>query len=212
MVAEVGPGRLALREAHRFGNAPVTVAGTMHTDVLRLYEEVLEGLGAAAGAAEIASVGIDSWGVDYGLLDADGALLGNPVHYRDGRTTGAAGRLAALIDPGELYAITGVPTIPINTLCQLIAASGTAQLDAARTLLLLPDLLTYWLTGATAAEVTMPRRRNCWTSEPDAGRQASPTGSDSGPRSSLSCASLAISPVRFDRMFAPAPILPPGRR
>jgi rhamnulokinase len=154
MVAEVGPGRLALREVHRFGNAPVTVAGTMHTDVLRLYEEVLEGLRAAAGAAEIASVGIDSWGVDYGLLDADGALLGNPVHYRDGRTTGTAGRLAALIDPGELYAITGVPTIPINTLCQLIAASGTAQLDAARTLLLLPDLLTYWLTGAIAAEVT----------------------------------------------------------
>ena len=154
MVAEVAPDRLALREVHRFGNAPVTVAGIMHTDVLRLYEEVLEGLRTAAASAEIASVGIDSWGVDYGLLDADGALLGNPVHYRDVRTAGAAERLAAMIDPAELYGITGVPTIPINTLCQLVAAAGTAQLDAARTLLLLPDLLTYWLTGAVAAEVT----------------------------------------------------------
>jgi rhamnulokinase len=154
MVAEVGPGRLALREVHRFGNAPVTVAGTMHTDVLRLYNEVLEGLRMAAAAADIASVGIDSWGVDYGLLDADGALLGNPVHYRDVRTAGAADRLNALIDPADLYGITGVPTSPINTLCQLVAAKGTAQLEAARTLLLLPDLLTYWLTGAIAAEVT----------------------------------------------------------
>jgi len=154
MVAEVAPDRLALREVHRFGNAPVTVAGTMHTDVLRLYEEVLEGLRTAAATAEIASVGIDSWGVDYGLLDADGALLGNPVHYRDVRTAGAAERLAAMIDPAELYGITGIPTIPINTLCQLVAAAGTAQLEAARTLLLLPDLLTYWLTGAVAAEMT----------------------------------------------------------
>ncbi|MGN6793643.1 MAG: rhamnulokinase [Streptosporangiaceae bacterium] len=154
MVAEVGPGRLALREIHRFGNLPVTVAGTMHTDVLRLYHEVLEGLRLAASAGEITSVGIDSWGVDYGLLDADSALLGNPVHYRDARTAGAAERLGALIDPRELYAITGVPTSPINTLCQLVAAAGSAQLEAARTLLLLPDLLTFWLTGAIAAEIT----------------------------------------------------------
>ncbi len=154
MVAEVGTDRLALHEVHRFANAPVTAAGTMHTDVLRLHEQVLEGLAKAAAAATIASVGIDGWGVDYGLLDADGALLGNPVHYRDSRTAGAAERLAALIDPGELYAITGVPPSPINTLCQLLAAAGTAQLDAAQTLLLLPDLLTYWLTGAIAAEVT----------------------------------------------------------
>ena len=154
MVAEVGPGRLELREVHRFANAPVTAAGTLHTDVLRLHDEVLEGLRLARAAGEIASVGIDSWGVDYGLLDADGALLGNPVHYRDARTAGAAERLAALIDPGELYAITGVPTIPINTLCQLVSAARTAQLEAARTLLLVPDLLIYWLTGTIGAEVT----------------------------------------------------------
>ncbi|MDR2985874.1 MAG: rhamnulokinase, partial [Nocardiopsaceae bacterium] len=116
--------------------------------------EVLEGLRKAAGAADIASVGVDSWGVDYGLLDADGALLGNPVHYRDARTAGASDRDAALVEPAELSAITGVPTSPINTLCQLVAAAGTAQLEAARTLLLLPDLLTYWLTGSMAAEVT----------------------------------------------------------
>lgn len=154
MVAEIGAGALALREVHRFASAPVTVAGTMYTDVLRLYAEVLEGLRKAAATAEIASVGVDSWGVDYGLLDADGALLGNPVHYRDNRTAGARQLLGALIGPAELYAITGVPVIPINTLCQLVAAAGTEQLEAARTLLLLPDLLTYWLTGTVAAEVT----------------------------------------------------------
>jgi rhamnulokinase len=154
MVAEAGPGTLELREVHRFANAPVTVAGTMHTDVLRLYAEVLEGLRKAAAVGEIASVGIDTWGVDFGLLDADGALLGNPVHYRDARTAGAAERIAALIDPAELYAITGVPVIPIDTLCQLVGAAGTQQLETARTLLLLPDLLTYWLTGAIGAEVT----------------------------------------------------------
>ena len=89
---------------------------------------MLEGLRKAAAAAEIDSFGIDSWGVDYGLLDADGALLGNPVHYRDARTAGVAERLAALIDPAELYAITGVPTIPINTLCQLVAATARLSL------------------------------------------------------------------------------------
>jgi rhamnulokinase len=155
MVAEVGRGTLALREVHRFANAPVTVAGTMHTDVLRLYAEVLEGLRKAAATAQISSVGVDTWGVDFGLLDSQGALLGNPVHYRDARTAGASERIAALIDPAELYRITGVPVIPINTLCQLLAAAGTPQLETARTLLLLPDLLTYWLTGAVAAELTI---------------------------------------------------------
>jgi rhamnulokinase len=154
MVGKVDRDRLELHEAHRFANQPVSLRGTLHTDALRLYAQVLDGLRMAGSAAEIASVGIDSWGVDYGLLDATGALLGNPVHYRDARTAGVAGRIASLIDPAELYAITGVPLIGINTLCQLVATAGTPQLAAARTLLLIPDLIAYWLTGAIGAEIT----------------------------------------------------------
>jgi rhamnulokinase len=148
-------GRLELHEVHRFPNVPVAVLGTLHWDILRLYEGVLAGLRTAAREFELASVGIDSWGVDYGLLDSGGALLGNPVHYRDARTSDAVvDRVLAEIPAEELYAVTGIQQLPLNTLYQLAAAVGTAQLQAARTLLLIPDLLAYWLTGQAGAEVT----------------------------------------------------------
>jgi sugar (pentulose or hexulose) kinase len=154
MVGQVGPGRLDLHEAHRFPNIPVTILGTLHWDILRLYQGVLDGLRAAARTFDLASVGIDSWGVDYGLLDSSGALLGNPVHYRDARTDGAVAEVLAKIPAADLYAATGVQQLPINTICQLAAAARTPQLAAARTLLLIPDLLGYWLTGEVGAEVT----------------------------------------------------------
>ena len=154
IAGRVRDGRLELREAHRFPNTPVSAGGTLHWDILSLYRGVLDGLGAAAETGELASAGIDSWGVDYGLLDASGALLGNPVHYRDRRTNGAVERLLARIPAGELYAATGIQQLAINTICQLTAAAGTPQLDAAATLLLIPDLLGYWLTGSAGAEVT----------------------------------------------------------
>jgi len=154
MLASVGQAELTTTQAHRFPNAPVPVLGGLHTDILRLHAEVLAGLRAAGQAADLASVGIDSWGVDYGLLDADGVLLGNPVHYRDGRTAGLLPELLATVPADELYAITGIQQLPINTLCQLLAASGTAQLSSARTMLLLPDLVGYLLTGTAGAELT----------------------------------------------------------
>ena len=154
MVGRAGPGLLELREAHRFGNGPVSVLGTLHWDILRLYADVLDGIRAAAAGTELASVGIDSWGVDYGLIDASGALLGNPVHYRDPRTAGAVARLQTRISAEELYAVTGIQQLPLNTIYQLAAAAGTPQLAAAATLLLIPDLLVYWLTGKAGAEVT----------------------------------------------------------
>jgi sugar (pentulose or hexulose) kinase len=154
LVGRVGSGALETREAHRFPNLPVSAGGTLHWDILRLYREVLDGLRAAAQGGGLASAGIDSWGVDYGLLDSGGALLGNPVHYRDGRTDGALDRVLARIPAGELYAVTGIQQLPINTICQLAAAAGTPQLRAAATLLLIPDLLGYWLTGSIGAELT----------------------------------------------------------
>jgi rhamnulokinase len=154
MAGRAGPGVLELHEAHRFPNIPVSAGGTLHWDILRLYREVLDGLSAAARGGELASAGIDSWGVDYGLLDSGGVLLGNPVHYRDGRTDGALDRVLARIPAAELYAVTGIQQMPINTICQLAAAAGTPQLEAAATLLMIPDLLGYWLTGSVGAEIT----------------------------------------------------------
>jgi rhamnulokinase len=155
MAARVGPERLDLHEVHRFPNRPVRTAGTLHWDVLGLYAGILDGLRAAGrDLGRLDGVGIDSWAVDYGLLDADGALLGNPVHYRDARHETAVPAVHAAVPPERLYRTTGLQHLPFNTIFQLASARDTAQLAAARTLLLVPDLLAYWLTGAVGAEVT----------------------------------------------------------
>ncbi|MEW2294966.1 rhamnulokinase family protein [Streptomyces sp. NPDC006743] len=151
MVGRVGPDILELTEAHRFPNRPVRLPEGLHWDVLGLYAGVLDGL-RAAGAVD--SVGIDGWAVDHGLLDAEGALLANPVHYRDARTEGVAEKVWATLPAAELYAATGIQYAPFNTLYQLMAARSTARFAAARRLLLVPDLLTYWLTGEEGTELT----------------------------------------------------------
>jgi rhamnulokinase len=151
MVGRVGPGTLELTEAHRFPNRPVRLPEGLRWDMLGLYAGVLDGLRAAG---QVASVGVDSWAVDYGLLDADGALLGNPVHYRDTRTESVAEKVWATVPAAELYAATGLQYAPFNTLYQLTAARATAQLAQAHRALLIPDLLTYWLTGEQGTELT----------------------------------------------------------
>lgn len=159
VLGRVGRGRLDVGEVHRFDNRPVRVGGTLYWDVLALYREVLDGLRAAGVEAasrgdRLDGVGIDSWAVDYGLLDEAGALLGNPVHHRDSRTDGVMDQVLARVPADEIYRATGVQFLPINTLYQLVASAGTPQSEAARRLLLMPDLLAYWLTGEQGAEVT----------------------------------------------------------
>ncbi|MEU7336419.1 rhamnulokinase family protein [Streptomyces sp. NPDC007074] len=151
MVGRVGPETLGLTEAHRFPNRPVRLPEGLRWDILSLYAGVLDGLRAAG---PVDSVGIDSWAVDYGLLDADGALLGNPVHYRDARTEGVAEQVWDTVPAAELYAATGLQYAPFNTLYQLMAARSTAQFAHAERLLLIPDLLVYWLTGEAGTELT----------------------------------------------------------
>ena len=148
MAGRVGPGVLELAEVRRFPNRPVRVNGTLHWDILGLYGNVLDGLRALP--APPASVGIDSWAVDYGLLDADGGLLGNPVHYRDARTAGVMERVRAELGDDLLYQVSGLQFLPFNTVYQLLAD----DLSRASTLLLIPDLLAYWLTGEIGAERT----------------------------------------------------------
>ncbi|MFD8658792.1 rhamnulokinase family protein [Streptomyces globisporus] len=151
MAGRVGPDTLRLTEAHRFPNRPVHLPEGLRWDILGLYGGVLDGLRAAG---PVDSVGIDSWAVDYGLLAADGSLLGNPVHYRDRRTEGVPERVWATVPPDDLYRVTGIQYAPFNTLYQLVAAQGTPQLAAARRLLLIPDLIAYWLTGEQGTELT----------------------------------------------------------
>lgn len=155
MVGHVSRDRLDLVEVNRFPNEPITSDGTLQWDIRRLYAGALDGLrGAGRGGARLDGVGIDAWAVDYGLLDADGRLLGNPVHYRDGRTDGVMAKVLGDIPPEELYAVTGLQLLPFNTIYQLVAEQGSVRASAARTMLLIPDLLAYWLTGGKGAELT----------------------------------------------------------
>lgn len=150
--ASIDRDSLELTELHRAPNKPVLVRGTLHWDVLTFLDTVLSGL--AAAGPDVASVGIDSWAVDYGLLDEMGALLGNPVHYRDARTDSMVEPVLDSVGAEKLYATTGIQVMQVNTIFQLAAARGTPQLAAARHLLLLPDLIAYWLTGEIGAEAT----------------------------------------------------------
>ncbi|TCN39889.1 rhamnulokinase [Kribbella orskensis] len=148
MLGRVGPDELELTEVHRFWNGPVRLGETLHWDVLHLYREMLVGL---RNGGSVEGVGIDSWAVDYGLLDGSGTLLGNPVHYRDARTNGVMERVLQTVPADELYAVTGLQQLPFNTIYQLVAEGN---LDRAETLLMIPDLLAYWLTGKLGGEAT----------------------------------------------------------
>lgn len=150
MVAEVADGRVTLTEAHRFANRPVRLHDTLHWDVLALYQGVLDGL---RRAGPVASIGIDSWAVDYGLLDRAGRLMRNPVHYRDSRTDGIMEQVVHELGAELLYGVSGLQFLPFNTIYQLVAEYQDADPGAA-TLLMIPDLLGYWLTGSVGAEVT----------------------------------------------------------
>lgn len=149
--------RVSLHEVHRFQNYPVRIPTGFHWDVLRLYHEIKIGLAAASAKAggKIESLGIDTWAVDFGLLDRAGALIGSPYHYRDLRTQGMLERAFSRVPRAEIYRATGIQAMPINTLCQLLAMEDQPALQAADTMLLISDLFRYWLSGERTVEVTM---------------------------------------------------------
>ena len=151
-------GRVQLEELHRFPNVPVRTPDGLHWDALRLYHEALVGLRAAGQryGQNLAGIGVDAWAVDYGLLDAAGRLLGNPYHYRDARTDGVCEAASRVVSAAEQYARTGIAQLPFNTLYQLVARrrDGDRALELAHSLLMIPDLLHYWLSGERAAEDT----------------------------------------------------------
>lgn len=149
-------GRFELTETARFANTPIERDGHLHWDFARLADEVTRGFQAAydASGGRLESLGIDTWGVDYGRLDPDGTLFEPPFNYRDARTDGAIDRLFAELPADELYARAGLQVQPFNTVFQLVAAAGDAGWEATERILLMPDLLAHHLTGASVAEVT----------------------------------------------------------
>jgi rhamnulokinase len=158
MLGYVGDNDLRLRQVARFPNGPVRLheggQPSLHWNIVELYRSVLAGLTtAAAEEPAIASIGVDSWAVDYALL-RKGHLLQLPYHYRDARNSAAVDTVHAAVGPAELYAANGLQFLPFNTLYQLTADRTAGSLDTADQLLLIPDLFTYWLTGCAVAERT----------------------------------------------------------
>ncbi len=147
----LGDGRVELRELRRFENRPVQLPDGLRWNLLHLFTEAVAGL---RRAGSLAGVGVDTWGVDYALLDDRGRVLGLPFHYRDGRTAGMVERAFARVAADELYAATGIQTMPINTVFQLLADEGSAALAAAERIALVPDLLALGLSGELANERT----------------------------------------------------------
>jgi len=154
ILGHVSANELSIRPVARFPNTPVRTIDGLHWNILELYRSVIAGLGAAAREEPaIASVGIDSWAVDYALLRG-GRMLGVPYHYRDERNHAAVSAVHDRVSPAELYAANGLQHLPFNSVYQLEADRAAGMLDVADSLLLVPDLLAYWMTGRQVAERT----------------------------------------------------------
>jgi rhamnulokinase len=148
--------KLQLEVVHRFPNGPVRTLDTMHWDVLRLYDEMVQGMRKAAEYGPLASVGVDTWGVDFALLGRDGTLLGNPRHYRDPHTEGIMDEAFVRMPRRDIFQHTGIQFMRFNTLFQLLALQRDRSplLDMAEALLFMADLFHFWFTGVKANEFT----------------------------------------------------------
>ncbi len=171
--------RLRLTEIHRFPNGPVHLPDGLHWDVLRLWSEIRHGLALALREHKaLAGVGLDTWGVDFGLLDRDGVLIGNPYHYRDSRTDGMIEEACRRVPRAEIFAQTGIQFMQLNSLYQLLAmvVQRSPALDIAATFLTMPDLFNYWLTGRKVCEFTIATTTQCYDPRPSPPSQGGARG------------------------------------
>ena len=157
MLADFDGSRIELTEVHRFDNNPVMVCGTFYWDVLGLFHEIKQGITKAKALGDFSTIGIDTWGVDFGLLDKKGNLLQNPIHYRDTRTAGMIEKAAKVVGKAELYKASGIQLLELNTIYQLMALveQDPELLERADCALLMPDLFCYFLTGKKTSEYSM---------------------------------------------------------
>ena len=149
--------KITLKEVHRFTHDPVDLGGTLYWDVLRLFYEIKQGIVKAKIAGGFDSIGIDTWGVDFGLIDKNGRLLENPVHYRDKRTSGLVEESFKSVPRQKMYDITGIQFMELNTLFQLISLKKQRpeMLERADKMLFMPDLFAYFLTGKMCSEYSI---------------------------------------------------------
>ena len=179
MVASLRGDKLTLHEAYRFANGPVRINDGIHWDVLRLWSEIKTGIiSAAKSGAKIDSIGLDTWAVDFALLDKNGGLLSNPFHYRDTRTDGMLDEAFRRMARAEIFANTGIQFMQINTLYQLLAMvlQRSPLFDVTKVFVTIPDLFNYWLSGeitneftnATTTQLLDPRTRSWATPVLDA--------------------------------------------
>ncbi|MDD4700538.1 MAG: rhamnulokinase [Oscillospiraceae bacterium] len=156
VIAEMVNGKLEMTEIHRFPNEPVNIKGRLYWDILRLFHEIKQGIVLANQKGGFDSIGIDTWGVDFGLIDEFGELLENPVHYRDSRTKGIPAEVFEIISQNELYSKTGNQFMNFNTVYQLYYLSKYRPdtLNRVKTFLMIPDLFSFFLTGEKRLEYT----------------------------------------------------------
>jgi rhamnulokinase len=165
MVGTLADDHLSLTETHRFGNGPVRLPDGLHWDVLRLWSEIKTGIGISSAKVNksLESIGLDTWGVDFTLLDSQGALLSNPFHYRDERTDGMLQEAFKRMSRADIFSNTGIQFMQINTLIQLLAMSvqKSPLFDVAKTFVTIPDLFNYWLSGEITNEFTNATTTQC---------------------------------------------------
>jgi len=166
MLGKFDGTKLALFELHRFPNLSVRLPDGLHWDILYLFHEIKKGLllGKNEAGDKLKSVGIDTWGVDFGLLDSQGSMLGLPYHYRDSRTDGMVEEVFRIVPRKTVFENTGIQIMQINSLFQLyaMARQSSPTLKYAATFLNIPDLLNYWLTGVKASEFTIASTTQCY--------------------------------------------------
>jgi rhamnulokinase len=166
MTGKYDGGRLGISEAHRFASLPVRLPDGLHTDVLRIWSELKYGMALAGRSAggDVAGIGVDTWGVDFALLDRQGSLLSNPYHYRDNLTEGILPKAFKRVPRAEIFNVTGLQFMPINTLYQLFALKlrGSPLIHSARRLLMMPDLFNCWLSGERANEFCIASTSQCF--------------------------------------------------
>jgi rhamnulokinase len=166
IVGSLDEGRLSLMETHRFPNGPVRLPDGLHWDVLRLWSEIKAGIGISSAKfnGKLESIGLDTWGVDFALLDRQGALLSNPFHYRDERTDGMLEEAFRRMSRAEIFANTGIQFMQLNSLYQLLAMSGQESplLEVAKTFVTIPDLFNFWLSGEITNEFTNATTTQCF--------------------------------------------------
>ncbi|HET9909766.1 MAG TPA: FGGY family carbohydrate kinase, partial [Anaerolineales bacterium] len=166
IVGSLADGKLTLTETHRFPNGPVHLNDGLHWDVLRLWSEIKTGIGISSAKFEkkLESIGIDTWGVDFALLDKNDSLLSNPFHYRDSRTDGMLEQAFQRMPREQIFTHTGIQFMQFNTLYQLLAMAMQRSpfLDVAKTLMTIPDLFNFWLSGEITNEFTNATTTQCF--------------------------------------------------